>query len=658
MTSEIPMLKYMVLSALIGFFVFCASYSILVWKKRRQPAPGSAVPNRLRGWSITFVVLGLLGVAITFAMREAVRAEGILRGDGLDVVRSEQGMKVVYLAEEGPVKEGDILARFSSPDAQSEIDDAAFNRDILEKQKEVLAIQPLPLNLELVRKHEYMNTERRQLLSNLTHLLPSSDVAVRESTHQIIDQQEAIGKIDNELKVARGDLRQKSGTLEVAKVQLRREGELSRRNNLATNDLNERQKEVLSLQGDVAKYQANVASIEDRRIQAKKHLDRLEEVFAKQSTRFSDDLKTIRADLARVKDECDKIDQELYADNKIGQMRREGELAALDTRIKQAEHQLQAKRNKLERRASADGLIVFRHPSPGAALDHGPVIVFSQPDGLRFHTRLNDNQVAGLQSAGTIAIDLEETANTIEQRFPGKFLKALPLTREPGMSLVALECQAPPETVAALTEGKPIKARFSWRPPVMNMWPFPTSLVLIALGVLGLLLCGLRDWKPSWPSSTKPVPEEDDEESIVAYSRPAKEGDTVEARDTIPERPLLPHIPREVPIEPWEHPVGIRLREAIIREDISTELVAAVETAIEQKHDAVIVPLREALRRAPSVPDHARRLLDKLNRTDSNNEIKEMEMRCLAQRVTFLLYTIGIEIPSQPRGAADVMQMR
>lgn len=358
---------------------------------------------------------------------------------------------------------------------------------------------------------------------------------------------------------------------------------------------------------------------------------------------------SMRKDLKANEERCEELEQLLYAETKKAQMRRNGELATLDIKIKQADALLAAKRNKLEVRAPFAGQVVYRHPSPGAALTHGPVLVMSPPEGLRFHFRLDDSQVEALRSAGIVTVELEETSNSIEQRFPGRFLTATALTRDPGMSLVDLECHAPPETVAALADDKPIKARFSWRPPMMNMWPFPVALILLGLGILGMFLARVSEWKPALVIPKKTGPIEDDEESIVSYSRtPAKEGDTVEARDTIPERPVLPTIPRERTYEPWEHPVGIRLREAIIRQDISAELLSAIETAIEQKQDAVIVPIREALRRAPSVPNQARLLLDRLNSCDSDNEVTQMEQRQLAQRLTFLLYTIGLEIPSEP----------
>ncbi len=253
-----------------------------------------------------------------------------------------------------------------------------------------------------------------------------------------------------------------------------------------------------------------------------------------------------------------------------------------------------------------------------------------------------------------MTIELEETANSVEQRFPGTFLQATPLARDPGKSVVELDCQAPPETVASLVDSKAIKARFIWRPPFWSLWPFEASLILFGLGVVGLVVGTVAGWRPRWPGAVKPAPVDDDDARVSFARAPApKSGDTEEAitADTIPVRPELPGIPRERPVQPWEHPVGVRLREAIIREEIRGELLDAVETAIERQKDAVIVPMRDALRRAPTVPGHARRLLDKLNNFDTNDEFLQIEKRCLAQRLTFLLYTLNLEVPNEARPA-------
>jgi len=654
--TDIPMLKYMVLSALIGFFVFCGSYSVLVWKKRRQSTASASGAGRLRVWAVTFIVMGALGIGVTFAMREAVRAGGMLGGDGLFAVRMSQGMRVVHedLAKEGPVKEGEVLAHFTSPEVQGEIDEAVLQRNHLEQQKEILSLQPLTLDQQLLIQHENALSARRQLQTNLSLTLGNNqNVGVREMTNKIVVQQDVYFKIDNEMQNARGDLRQAIAKRDIARVQLNRERELARKWAITTNELNERQKEVGSLEAEVAKIESNISALERRRQVAKGRLEELEKLASDQGADVKDVMAAMRKDLKANEERCEELEQQLYTETKKSQMRRNAELAALDTKIKQAEALLASKRNKLEVRAPFSGQVVYRHPSPGAALNHGPIQVMCPPEGLLFHFRIDDSQVDALRSAGLVMVELEETSNSVEQRFPGKFLRATPLARDPGMSLVDLECHAPPETVAALADDKPIKARFSWRPPMMNMWPFPASLVLIGLGILGLVVARISEWKPTWNViSNNKEPIEDDEESIVTYTRtPIKEGDTVEARDTIPERPVLPVLPRERPYEPWEHPVGIRLREAIIRQDISAELLTAIETAIEHKHDAVIVPIREALRRAPTVPDNARRLLDKLNSSDSD-DLAQMEQRQLAQRLTFLLYTIGIEIPSEARDSA------
>src|SRR5258707_2756582 len=162
----------------------------------------------------------------------------------------------------------------------------------------------------------------------------------------------------------------------------------------------------------------------------------------------------------------------------------------------------------------------------------------------------------------------------------------------------------------------------------MNLWPFRVLFFLFAVGIVGLIWTKVSTFRPTWPSSRPVVPVGDDEDITVNFAPigTPKEGDTVEAGDTIPQWPEVPGIPKETPI-PWEHPVGIRLREAIIREDVSVELIDVVETAIEQKKGKLIESIRAALGRVPTIPDHARRLVDKLNNTDTDDEMKLLERR-------------------------------
>jgi multidrug resistance efflux pump len=648
MTSDVPLLRFMVFSALIGFVVFCASYALLVWRKRRGgPATGG---NRIRRWSVACLVLGCLGICVSLAIREAVRADGILGGDGLHAVRATSDMRIVELAEAGsPVKEGDVLARFTSPEALAEIEQAELARDVLKTEREKLQLQP-PASppAELARKHDQAIAERRHHETNQTFERSNRLIALRETLQGMVNERNTAAKIESELQVAVGELKQAVAKRDVARLQLERERKLAAKNNISTSDFNEREKEVYSLDAEVAKNEKRVAATEEQRRQSKESLAKFERIAAQQEEVLDKAQSVTREALAAAVADCEKLDRAFAEHARTADYARRIDLDGFEIKIKQAEAQLAAKKGKLEQRAPFDGVIVYRNPSPGTALNHGPLLVLGKPDALRLRFRLPEKQVEALRGAGSVTVELAETENSIEQRFPGKFLAATALTREPGMSVVELDCQVPPETVAALAEGKPIKARFSWRPPLMNLWPFPWSLALLALGVFGLVLTGLGGLKPSWPRARKLSPADDDDGAVNYAPAPAgKAGDTVEARDTIPERPLLPNVPREVPLEPWEHPVGVRLREAIIREDVTQDLLDAIETAIEQKHDAVIVPIREALRRAPTVPDHARNLIERLNADESGDELAMIERRCLAQRLTFLLYTVGLDLPGK-----------
>jgi multidrug resistance efflux pump len=641
----------MILSALIGFVVFCASYSILVWRKRRQSTPGS---NRLRRWSVTFLVLGGLGICTTFALREAVRADGMLKGDGLHAIRAPADMRIVQLADEGSaVKGGDILARYTSPQALAEIEQAEFARDVLKSERAKLELESLPVNPDKARKHELAAADRRALRTTLAFAAPNVKVAVRDITHNIVIQRDNLAKIADDLQSTKGDLNQAIAKRDTARKQLKRERDLAAKQQFSTSELNDREKEVFALEAEVAKQQKRQAAIEERQRQAKEDLGLLEKLSADQTKGLDGDSQTIVKQLTEAEEAVLKAERDLADDARTAGYRRQTDIEGFDLKIRQAEAQVLAKRDKLEEKAPFDGMVIYRHASPGTALNSAPILVFSPPEGLRFRFRVREDQVEALRNAGSVTIELDEAGNSVEQRFPGKFLSAAPLAREPGMSVVELDCQAPPETVAALAEGKLVKARFSWRPPLVNLWSFPIAIVLLILGVVGLGLSRIGDLRSGWSNSDSPAPV-DEEDAIVSYVRApvGKIGDTVEARDTIPERPLLPNVPREVPLEPWEHPVGVRLREAIIQEEVPYELLSAIETAIELEDEGAVEPLREALRRAPTVPRHARDLIAQLNRDDSGDDMAKIQRRCLAQRLAFLFEAVGIDLSEKPRVTA------
>jgi len=650
MNTDLPLLRYMVLSSLIGFIVFCASYAVLVWKKRHSSSAKAATARaRLRGWSISAIVLGIMGILTTLAIREAVRAEGMLGGDGLYAVRATPDMQVVSMAAEGAtVKEGDVLATFTSPDALSEIQGAELHLEQLRSEREKIALQPLPPDPELVRQHGLAESRELQLYNLLKQARDARETASRENRPPVLMHRDLVGNINAELKKAAGDLKAAIVKRDIAEQQLTRETALNKNMNTSLTELNERQKEVGALKVDVVKFEAHLAALEERQVTARESLAKLEKESAGQDERLAKDIKSTEMQLAVADKSRKDLDYQLTEDHAIAYKRHEWAKSNQEILIRQAEVALAAKHNKLEHRAPFTGEVIYRHASPGAALNNGPMLVLSRPGSLRMHFRLPEDQVPALTKASGISVELDETANNVEQRFPAKFLSSTPLTREPGMALVDLDCEAPPETVAALAEGKSIKARFSWRPPLMTLWPFPVSLVLIGMGICGIMVSSLAGWRPNWKRDDGR--DEDAEDVMVTLTRTPtmKEGDTEEAKnDTIPLRPELPTIPREKPVQPWEHPVGVRLREAIIREDLTPELMDAVETAVERQKDAVISPMREALKRVPSVPGHARRLLNTLNNFETSDEIKMIEKRCLAQRLTFLLYTLEMEIPSE-----------
>ncbi len=221
--TDIPLIKYMVLSSLIGFVAFCASYTLLVWKKRHQSSAGTVnARSRLRGWSMTGIVLGSIGLVVTLVVREsAVRTEGMLRGHDLYSVRATPDMRIVQLADEGPVEEGEVIARFTSPEALADVQKAELNRDMLQHEKDILPSRPLPLDPELVRQHNLAEANYNQLYSDLTFKRSNRETGGRENMPPIIQQRDNLANINRDMKIAEGDLQQTKVKLEIARKQAR-----------------------------------------------------------------------------------------------------------------------------------------------------------------------------------------------------------------------------------------------------------------------------------------------------------------------------------------------------------------------------------------------------------------------------------------------------
>ena len=122
--DDSAVLRFALVSGLIGFAAFGASYTLQVWRRRNAQIARSTggLAARLRHGSLLLVGGGLLSMAAAAAIRELDRPEGRLLSDGLFSVRvPADDLRVVSVCEGARVKQGEILARLESPFAEARV---------------------------------------------------------------------------------------------------------------------------------------------------------------------------------------------------------------------------------------------------------------------------------------------------------------------------------------------------------------------------------------------------------------------------------------------------------------------------------------------------------------------------------------------------------
>lgn len=138
-------LRVAVISGLIGFGVFCASYSLAVWFRRNRSTPG-----KLTRFSFFALVLGIFGIVGNWAYNEFSQRHGIVGGQDLFVIHAKRNVTVERLAPEGGIEKGDSLAVFLPPSLQEQL--AVIDSHIKQAQAKIdyFNLRALPVDALLL----------------------------------------------------------------------------------------------------------------------------------------------------------------------------------------------------------------------------------------------------------------------------------------------------------------------------------------------------------------------------------------------------------------------------------------------------------------------------------------------------------------------------
>lgn len=139
-------LRIAVISGLIGFGVFCVSFSMSVWFRRNRTRP-----NRAARFSFLAITLGVFGVVGNWAYNEFSSRDGIVGGQDLFVVHAKRNVAIDNLAR-GRVEKGERLAEFLPPSLDGQL--AVIDSHIKQAQSKIgfFDLRALPVDTTLAQR--------------------------------------------------------------------------------------------------------------------------------------------------------------------------------------------------------------------------------------------------------------------------------------------------------------------------------------------------------------------------------------------------------------------------------------------------------------------------------------------------------------------------
>lgn len=601
-------LRFALISGLIGFASFCVSYAFLVWRRRNAVGNQhrSAFAATLRHWSACLALAGVLAVGISLAVRELDHVEGVLSSEGLYSVRvPDDEYRVTYLADGDTVRAGELVARLESPEAEAKIQELELQCQRLEKQRDALRLDALELDHELVRHHQNAITAACQLRMSIGQLLPEHENVARQAMMERLTRLEKIAKLDVDIGWSEGELVRASSRQTYVSRELHRVTNLMDQKAVSASEVDSRREQASGADAEIANLKQRIAGLRKEKTQLEQSLKEMAVLTDGQQEDLASELRRARKDHTAVESENVELSEKLAADLARALGLRQRELEQLDLKVQECRVQLAGVEKTLTICAPYDGNVVYRDPSPRSAEQRQTLFVLAKQPGFRLQARLPRRQVADLKRAGEFAMKLVGPA--VEPYFGGTFLSARPMPHKPGYVVAELACQPPEETIRELMKGEKIVATLRWRPPLTTLMPFRIGAVLALTGMTGWVVsllglarrrtaqlpkdCSGRGPSPHVPTAHVPTAHVPTARAEVARAstaatngQPAVEYSMLGAADF-----------ESGSISALHELLGERLREVVLRDDIDTDLLSAVEWALDRHHVRAVRQIRVGL---------------------------------------------------------------
>jgi predicted nucleic acid-binding Zn-ribbon protein len=484
-------------------------------------------------------------------------------------------------------------------------------------ERDVLLLTPLELDGELVRRHQNATATLHQLRASIDQLLPAHDGVVRQSAMERLTRLEKSARLDVDIEWYLGELTRLRNRQQYAERQLARCEQLAQQDAATESELDACREQTGQLQREIENVHQRVENLRNEKSQVDEDLREFGDLTQQQQVVLNGELEHARQDRAAAEAENRRLAAALDEDLERAGDLRDQQLEQLRLKIEECRAELTGAEQTLVVRAPFDGVVVFRDPSPRAADEHQPLLVLGRESGFRMRLRLPRSQMAALEEAGEVTIELVDPA--VEPYFGGRFLRARSLPHKRRYVVAELACHPPRETVRELVEGEEVNSRLVWRPPLVMLWPFQAGAVALILGMAariataaGLLRKRQRpkthhsDGNGRVPAgSTSPIA------AFGASSDTKTPGD----------RPL----PCAARLESGSvaamlELLGARLREAVLNDEVDEDLVSTLEWALDRHHVRAVRRLRAGLDCDELLEQRVGQLLEEAERTQGNGD--------------------------------------
>lgn len=577
--NETRLLSVLLMGVLAGAAVFSISCAVLVWR-RRNSAP-AACGSR---WCAVLAKAMLCGAALllgtTWLLLELRDRHGVLCAEGVFTLRAPEDLQAAWLTQEAGVAQGDVLVRFASPPNQAKADMLTLRQSALEAQQEILQREPARLDSDLVRRHQELSADLRQLQSTRDTLVPARDAVLRERMTQQLVYRQRLRELELEAARLQVEHKQAQATVEYSQAHARRLKDIAAH---GATCCDEQDKAALAEQvarGQVEKLATQIREVDKQKQRVRDDLERLEAITQAQSQDLCRQVQQADQAAEQSRREREELASRLAEDRTRAELLRQRQLEQTRLEIRQCRAEREGLERMLAVRSPLAGQVLFRSASPQMALDRAPLLCIGPGDAFRARLRLKAGELASLERAGSVTLLLKQPG--VYRRFYGHLLSHRALGQDSGHVLAELLCDPPEECVQALAEGERVEVELDWKPPLTSL-PTTWAAAGLALAASALWVSVIRQrGRCSVPAGAGGAPVE----------KPAPQPAEASGAE--------PAAGRCLSVDHGEdgrrlHLLGHRFARALGDGRVDDDLLAAVEWALDRHQGRAVTILRQCL---------------------------------------------------------------